>query len=87
MRRSARLTRLLVVLERRVAPVLILVLTAVPFTALAQAARDPFETMSVQRPAEPVAAPDLVFVTADGGEARLRELRGKVVLLGFFTTT
>jgi cytochrome oxidase Cu insertion factor (SCO1/SenC/PrrC family) len=50
-------------------------------------AKDPFEAMSVQRPADPVAAPDLVFITAEGREARLGELRGKVVLLGFFTTT
>lgn len=50
-------------------------------------AKDPFEAMSVQRLAEPVAAPDLAFLTAEGREARLGELRGKVVLLGFFTTT
>jgi hypothetical protein len=43
--------------------------------------------MSVQRPAEPVGAPHLVFLTAEGREARLGEFRGKVVLLGFFTTT
>lgn len=50
-------------------------------------AKEPFEAMLVQRLAEPVAAPDLVFLTAEGRPARLGELRGKVVLLGFFTTT
>ncbi len=82
MTRTARLTRLLVG-----APALILVLAPAPSTALGQAARDPFEAMSVQRLAEPVAAPELAFLTAEGREARLGELRGKVVLLGFFTTT
>lgn len=55
--------------------------------AVGQADRNPFEAMAVQRPAEPVAAPDLAFRTAEGREVRLGELRGKVVLLGFFTTT
>ncbi len=57
------------------------------WAAIATAAKDPFEAMSVHRPAELVAAPDLTFLTAEGREARLGELRGKVVLLGFFTTT
>jgi cytochrome oxidase Cu insertion factor (SCO1/SenC/PrrC family) len=47
---------------------------------------DPFEAMQVQRPAEPVAAPDLAFTALDGRPVRLSALRGKVVLLGFFTT-
>lgn len=50
-------------------------------------AKDPFEAMAVQRPAASAAAPDVAFVTADGRAARLETLRGKVVLLGFFTTT
>jgi hypothetical protein len=54
---------------------------------LAREPEDPFEAMSVQRPAETIAPPDLVFLTTEGREARLGELRGKVVLLGFFTTT
>ena len=49
-------------------------------------AKDPFDAMSVQRPAEPVAAPDVAFMTPEGREARLGALQGKVVLLGFFTT-
>ena len=32
-------------------------------------------------------APDLAFTALDGRQVRLSELRGKVVLLGFFTTT
>lgn len=87
MTRAARSIRLLVVLMGTVAPALTLVLAAPPSTAVGEPARDPFDAMSVHRPAEPVAAPDLVFVTAEGREARLGELRGKVVLLGFFTAT
>jgi hypothetical protein len=87
MTRAARPARLLVGLVRTVAPALILMLAAAPSTALGQGARDPFEAMSVQRPAEPIAAPDLAFLTVEGREVRLSEVRGKVVLLGFFTTT
>jgi len=85
MTRTARLARLLA--ARAIAPALMLMLAAALPTALGQTARDPFEAMSVQRLAEPVAAPDLAFLTAEGREARLGEFRGKVVLLGFFTAT
>ncbi len=51
-----------------------------------EAAPDPFEAMDVERAAGAPAAPDLAFQTLDGREIRLHELRGKVVLLGFFTT-
>ncbi len=51
-----------------------------------EAAGDPFEAMGVDRVGEPVPAPDLAFRTLDGREVRLHALRGKVVLLGFFTT-
>lgn len=47
---------------------------------------DPLESMGGLRPAAPVAAPDPAFRTLDGREVRLSELRGKVVLLGFFAT-
>ena len=87
MTRTARPTWLLVVLVGTVASALTFMLAAAPSTVAGQGARDPFEAMSVQRPAEPVPAPDLVFLTAEGREARLGELRGKVVLLGFFTST
>lgn len=55
--------------------------------ASGQAGKDPFDAMGVHRPVELVPAPELVFRSLDGGEARLRDLRGKVVLLGFFTTS
>ena len=87
MTRTARPTWLLVVLVGTVASALTFMLAAAASTAVDQPARDPFEAMSVQRPAEQVAAPNLAFLTAEGREARLGELRGKVVLLGFFTAT
>jgi hypothetical protein len=66
---------------------LIVAIGSLAGAARATAAKDPFEAMAVHRPVEPVAAPDLAFLTAEGREARLGELRGKVVLLGFFTAT
>jgi cytochrome oxidase Cu insertion factor (SCO1/SenC/PrrC family) len=51
------------------------------------AADDPFVTMDVDRAGLPVPAPDLAFRSLDGQEVRLRDLRGRVVLLGFFTTS
>lgn len=62
-------------------------IAAVPLFAQAGASKDPFDALGVHQPAEPFPAPDLTFRTLDGREARLDELRGKVVLLGFFTTT
>jgi hypothetical protein len=50
------------------------------------AAGDPLASMGGLRPAAPVVAPDPAFRTLDGRAVRLSELRGKVVLLGFFTT-
>lgn len=47
---------------------------------------DPFVTMRVLRPSAPESAPDVVFTTLAGVEARVRDLSGKPVLLGFFTT-
>ena len=70
----------------RAAAVFVL-LTAMPFVATAGGAKDPFDAMAVHRPAEPFAAPELVFTSLDGHEVRLSSLRGKVVVLGFFTTT
>ena len=84
---AARHASLFVALVGTAASALILTLAAAPSTAVGQGVRDPFEAMSVQRLAEPVAAPELAFLTAEGRAARLGELRGKVVLLGFFTTT
>jgi cytochrome oxidase Cu insertion factor (SCO1/SenC/PrrC family) len=52
----------------------------------AQAAEDPFDSMAVQRPAQPGPAPDLALPSLEGGMVDLKDFRGKVVLLGFFTT-
>jgi cytochrome oxidase Cu insertion factor (SCO1/SenC/PrrC family) len=54
---------------------------------LAQAAEDPFDSLAVQRPAQPAPAPDLALPSLEGGMVNLKDFRGKVVLLGFFTTT
>ena len=59
---------------------------AVASSHAGSAGRDPFEALGVLRPAEPIAAPDFPFRSLDGREARLDQLRGKVVLVGFFTT-
>ncbi len=48
---------------------------------------DPFPAMGVQRPANPGPAPDLELPSLDGRRVHLSEFRGKVVLLGFFSTT
>ena len=57
------------------------------FGATAGGAKDPFDAMVVHRPVEPFAAPEIVFTSLDGREARLSDFRGKVIVLGFFTTT
>ncbi len=50
------------------------------------AASDPFEVMGVDRVVKPAPGPNLTFRSLDGREVRLIQLRGKVVLLGFFRT-
>ena len=52
----------------------------------AATAADPLEAMRVLRPSTPERAPDFAFTTLDGRDARVRDLRGKPILLGFFTT-
>lgn len=64
-----------------------LLILAVAGVASAQVAKDPFDAMTVHRPVEPFPAPDLAFRSLDGREVRLRDFRGKVVVLGFFTTS
>ncbi len=63
-----------------------LVATLIVAFVRVDAAGDPFEVMGVDRVDAPVPGPDLAFRTLDDREVRLRDLRGKVVLLGFFTT-
>jgi hypothetical protein len=48
--------------------------------------KDPFDAMVIDRVAEPTPAPDVVFRTLEGREVRVGDLRGRLVLLGFFTT-
>ena len=69
-----------------VAAVLALGLILSSRVAIADAPRDPFDAMVVDRAGEPAPAPDVVFRTLDGREARVSDLRGKLVFLGFFTT-
>lgn len=47
---------------------------------------DPFEQMQALRMVTPVPAPDVTFRALDGRPARLSVLRGRPVLLTFFTT-
>jgi cytochrome oxidase Cu insertion factor (SCO1/SenC/PrrC family) len=48
--------------------------------------RDPFEPMQALRLVSPAPAPDVAFRALDGRPARLSELRGRPILLTFFTT-
>jgi peroxiredoxin len=45
-----------------------------------------FVALGIRRPAEPSEAPDFTLMTLEGRPARLRELRGKLVLLNFWAT-
>lgn len=64
-----------------------LVVTGLVGLSTADATRDPFDAMGVHRPLEVAPAPDVAFRTLDGHEVRVRDLWGKVVLLGLFTTS
>jgi hypothetical protein len=52
----------------------------------AQAAEDLFASMAIQRPAQLDPAPILALPNLKGNTVHLQDFRGKVVLLGFFTT-
>jgi hypothetical protein len=52
----------------------------------AEVTRDPFEAMAIDRVTAPTPALDMGFRTLDGREVRVGDLRGQLVLLGFFTT-
>ena len=74
-------------MERRAMKLAVVVtLLLAGFLAGPARAVDQLEAMGGLRPATRVAAPDVAFATLDGREARVGALRGKAVLLGFFTT-
>ena len=52
----------------------------------AQATEDLFASMAVQRPDQPEPAPTLALPNLEGNTVHFQDFRGKVVLLGFFTT-
>ena len=52
----------------------------------ADVTRDPFDAMAIDRVSAPSPVPDVAFRTLDGREVRVGDLRGQLVLLGFFTT-
>jgi cytochrome c biogenesis protein CcmG, thiol:disulfide interchange protein DsbE len=45
-----------------------------------------YTALGIRRPVESVAAPDFTLLTLEGRPARLREFRGKLVLLNFWAT-
>ena len=76
---------------RRVTPMswvfgLVIASVIVGAIGLAQALEDPFDSLAVQRLAQRAPAPDLALPSLQGKTVHLKDFRGKVVLLGFFTT-
>lgn len=67
--------------------VLVITTLTVGNTGPALGTEDLFAAMGVQRPANPGPAPDLSLPSLDGGTFHLKDFQGKVVLLGFFSTT
>lgn len=67
----------------------VLVITAlrVSFSEPALGTEEIFAALGVQRPANPSPAPDLELASLEGRTVHIKDFRGKVVLLGFFTTT
>ena len=67
----------------------VLVITAltVGFSGPALGTEELFAALGVQRPANPSPAPDLALPSLDGRLVHIKDFRGKVVLLSFFTTT
>lgn len=68
----------------------LLTMAAVALTTASPVAsqeQDPFAAMRVARPPSLTPAPEFAFRTLAGDEVRLSSLRGKAVLLGFFSTT
>ena len=56
------------------------------FLALPARADNPLEAMGGLRPTAISPAPEVTFATLDGRDVRVQDLRGKPILLGFFTT-
>ena len=55
--------------------------------AVSSTGLDPLYTaLGMRRPAEPSAAPDFTLLTLEGRPVRLREFRGKLVLVNFWAT-
>jgi cytochrome oxidase Cu insertion factor (SCO1/SenC/PrrC family) len=67
-----------------VAMVAALVISAGP--APRRAADDVFDAMRANRLATPMPAPGVTLPALDGGSMRLEDLRGRVVILGFFVS-
>ncbi len=63
-----------------------LVLGVVTTMVPAGAQPDPFIAMNALRVTPPTSAPDVAFQTLDGRPVQLATLRGRPVLLTFFTT-
>jgi len=63
-----------------------LLLGAVTATSPGDAQPDPFVAMNALRVTPPAPAPDATFRALDGRRASLDTLRGRSVLLTFFTT-
>lgn len=55
-------------------------------TAEWTATDDIFKAMKVNRVVPPVPAHDVALAALDGGSIRLADLKGRVVILGFFVT-
>jgi len=49
-------------------------------------ADDVFDAMRANRIASPAPAPGVTLAALDGGSMRLEDLRGRVVILGFFVS-
>ncbi len=60
------------------------VLTLGAAAAPSAGVNDVFDAMRANRVAPPVAAPDVTLSTPDGRPVRLADLRGRVVIVGFF---
>ena len=70
----------------RIATMIMVVGLAIDSGRPAPAQPDPFAAMNAVRVTPPLPLPDVTFIGLDGRAARLDELRGRPILLTFFTT-